>query len=98
MNNKAESTQFIVILTTALILIGLSFVAFSKTPTITAKTTYSNAECYIMKSGEMITSDIEQCCAAIKQSQGCGPYKDDLFLCKGNFGVVVNKETIRFCE
>ncbi len=98
MNKKSEATQFIVILSTALLLIGLSFMAFSRTPTITAKTAYSNTKCYIMNNGEMVPSDVERCCSVIKQSQGCTPYKDNLYLCKGKIGVAVNKETIRFCE
>ena len=98
MNKKAESIKFVTILTAALILIGLGVAAFSRSPTITAKTTYSDAECYIMRNEEMVSSEIEQCCAAIKQSQGCNTYKDDLLLCKGNVGAVVNKNTIRLCE
>ena len=98
MNNKAESTQFVVILATALILIGFGFVTFSHNSTVTAKTTYSSAECYIINNGEMVSQDVQQCCSVIKQSQGCSPYKDDLFLCKGDVGAVVNKETIKFCE
>lgn len=98
MNNKAESAQFVIILISALIIIGIGFVTFSKNPTITAKTTLSNTECYIMNNGEMTSADVQQCCAVIKQSRGCNPYKDDLFLCKGNMGAVVNKETIKFCE
>ncbi|MEK6886284.1 MAG: hypothetical protein AABW88_00465 [Nanoarchaeota archaeon] len=98
MNKKAESTKFIIILVTSLILIGLGIISFSSTPVITAKTTYSSAECYIMNNGEPISSEIVQCCAVIKRSQGCDIYKDDLFLCKGNAGALVNKETIMACK
>ena len=98
MNKRAESTQFVIILISALIIIGIGFVTFSKNPTVTAKTTYSTAECYIMNNNEMVPTEVSQCCAIIKQSNGCNPYKDDLFLCKGNIGAVVNKETIKFCE
>ena len=103
MNKKAESVQFVVILCAAFILIGIGFIAFSKNPVVTSKTTYSNKLCFEVYDGKLSAADVLQCCAAIKKSDGCSSYvsdtmNDELFICKGSTDVVVNKETIGFCE
>ena len=103
MNTRAESVRFVVILSTAFIVIGLAFVLFGKQATITSKATYTQKACYAVFDGTLTPAEISYCCGAIKKSTGCRPYalasvNDELYECDGQNQVVVNKNTITFCE
>lgn len=98
MNRKAESVKFVVMIVTAFILIGLTFVTFGKNPTMTSKITYTEKECYIINDGKLSTAQTEDCCAQIKKSTGCKLYENNLFICEGSVDIAVNKETIQFCD
>ncbi len=103
MNKKGESVQFVVIVSVALVIIGLLFIMFGKQQGITSQTTYTPNTCYVNFNGELTSADVSQCCAAIKQSTGCKPYtgkysNEQLYLCAGSPDIVVDKDTIEFCE
>jgi hypothetical protein len=103
MDKKAESVQFVVIMSVAFILIGLAFVTFGKQGTITSKATYTQKACYASFDGTLTPAEIGYCCGAIKKSTGCRPHtvasiNDELYECNGPQPVVVNRNTISFCE
>jgi len=103
MNTKAESTKLVIIMSVALITLGILFVTFGKSPTLTGKATYTQEACYTLFNGKLTPQEVTQCCAAIKKSTSCTPHvieniNDELFLCEGQPDVVVNKNTIDFCE
>lgn len=87
-----------VIITTALVFMGIVFVAFSKNPTVTGKTTQTPATCFLLSGERLIEKDVSTCCIEARKSAGCEPYKDDLYLCKGTLNVVMDRKAIELCE
>ncbi len=101
MYKKAESVRFVVIISAAFILLGLGFVTFGKNNTVTGSTTYTTPSCYSLDNNRLTPTDVAKCCAEIRKSNRCAPYEsqinDKLYLCKGEFDVVVNQRTIEVC-
>lgn len=96
MNKKAESVKFVVMVCTALLLLGVMFVNLGKNPTVSSKTTYADKTCYALINNQLTTQETSICCNEIKKSSGCKVYdaSKGLYVC-GN--AVVNKETISYC-
>jgi hypothetical protein len=103
MNKKGNSVNFVVITTTALILIGLAFIVLGKGTAI-SYSTYDNKVCYEMDktTNNLIATSLNDCCINIRKSSGCSPYEanivnEQMFLCNGNVDIIANKNMIKFC-
>ena len=99
----ADSTKSVVIISVALVLIGLVFIAFGKNPTITSKTVYEQYSCYNLIDDRLSPMDVSECCIQVRKSDDCKKYdagniNDDLYVCSGDFSVVVNKKVTEFCS
>jgi len=92
MNKKAESMGAVVIITAALVVIGVLFVSLAGNPSVTSYTTLEDATCYDVNTEKEIETN--ECCNRIRQSSGCQP-NEKLFEC-GN--VIANQQMVELCQ
>jgi hypothetical protein len=95
--DKKGSVAFVITAAALLVLVGIGFVVFEKQATITAKTTYSDIECYVLYGDSMTSIKLDDCCANIRKSSECKQYKDDLYICRGTIDTVAEKGILQSC-
>jgi len=99
MDKRGESVKFVVMVCTALLLLGVMFVNLGKSTSVESRATYADKTCYALINGQLSTQETSICCNEIKKSSGCKVYdaSKGLYICEGDSNVVVNKETISYC-